>query len=259
MQVTLFCMYMPGCLPSLKMVQWGMKKEGVSPILRSVRGEVTWVLLKAEVLIRWQMVGGHPMQRGLDMGSQANAWTVRGAVRFFLKQENVVSWRERERPDLGGLCGLIWEMWACWQPPSLDNTFYPKVTAVVQPVSHVQLCDPMDCSRADSSLLYLSPGVCLNSCPVSRWCCLTISSSAVPFSFFLQSFPSIRVFSSEAALRIRWPKYWSFSFNTSRSNEYSGLISFRMDWLDLLAVQGTLKNLLQHHSSILQHSAFFIV
>ena len=75
-------------------------------------------------------------------------------------------------------------------------------------------------------------------------------------------FPSIRVFSNESALRIRWPKYWSFSFNISPSSEHPGLISFRMDWLDLLAVQGTLKSLLQHHSSkasILQHSAFFIV
>ena len=76
-------------------------------------------------------------------------------------------------------------------------------------------------------------------------------------------FPSIRVFSNESALHIRWPKYWSFSFNISLSNEHSGLISFRMDWLDLLAVQGTLKSLLQHHigskASILRHSAFFIV
>ena len=75
-------------------------------------------------------------------------------------------------------------------------------------------------------------------------------------------FPSIRVFSSESVLHIRRPKYWSFSFNFSPSNEHSGLISFRMDWLDLLAVQGTLKNLLQHHSSkasILHCSAFFIV
>ena len=75
-------------------------------------------------------------------------------------------------------------------------------------------------------------------------------------------FPSIRVFSSESALRIRWPKYWSFSFNISPSKEHPGLSSFRMDWLVLLAVQGTLKSLLQHHSSkasILQHSTFFIV
>ena len=75
-------------------------------------------------------------------------------------------------------------------------------------------------------------------------------------------FPSIRVFSTESALLIRWPKYWSFSFNVGPSNEHPGLISFRMDWLDLLEVQGTLKSLHQHHgskSSILQHSAFFIV
>ena len=75
-------------------------------------------------------------------------------------------------------------------------------------------------------------------------------------------FPSIRVFSNESVLRIRWPKYWSFSFSISPSNEYSGLISFRIDWLAFLAVQGTLKSLLQHHSSktsILQRSAFFTV
>ena len=75
-------------------------------------------------------------------------------------------------------------------------------------------------------------------------------------------FPSIRVFSNESALHMRWPKYWSFSFNISTTNEHPGLISFRMNWLDLLAFQGTLKSLLQHHSSkasILWHSAFFIV
>ena len=80
--------------------------------------------------------------------------------------------------------------------------------------------------------------------------------------FLPQIFPSIRVFSNESVLHIRWPKYWSYSFSISPSNVYSGLISFRMDWFDLLAVQGTLKSLLQHHSSkasVLQHSAFFIV
>ena len=83
-----------------------------------------------------------------------------------------------------------------------------------------------------------------------------------PLLLWPSVFPSIRVFSNESALRIRWPKYWSLSFNISPSNEYSGLISFRMDWLDLLTVQGTLKSLLQHHSSkasILQCSSFFIV
>ena len=99
-----------------------------------------------------------------------------------------------------------------------------------------------------------TPGAYSDSCPLSRWCHPTISSSVIPSSVF----PSIKVFSNESALRIRWPKYWSFS---SPSNEYSGLISFRMDWLDLLAVQGTLKSLLQHHSSkaSVLRSAFFIV
>ena len=83
-----------------------------------------------------------------------------------------------------------------------------------------------------------------------------------PLLLLPSAFPSIRVFSRESVLCIRWPNYWSFSFSISPSNEYSGLISFRIDWLDLLAVQGTLKSLLQHHSSkasILQCSAFFIV
>ena len=90
----------------------------------------------------------------------------------------------------------------------------------------------------------------------------SVMPSSVASSSCLQSFPTIRVFSSESALWIRWPKYRSFSFSISPSHEYSGLISFRMDWFDLLAVQGTLKSLLQHHSSkasILQCSAFFTV
>ena len=85
-------------------------------------------------------------------------------------------------------------------------------------------------------------------------CCTILLLPPIP--------PSIRVFSSESIIHIRWPKHWSFSFSISPSNEYSGLLSFRMDWLALLAVQGTLKSLLQHHSSkalILRHSAFFMV
>ena len=83
-----------------------------------------------------------------------------------------------------------------------------------------------------------------------------------PLLLLLSLFPSIRVFSNESVLRIRWPKYWSFSFSISPSNEYSGLISFRIDWFDLLAIQGTLKSSLQHYSSkasILWHSAFLMV
>ena len=106
-----------------------------------------------------------------------------------------------------------------------------------------------------------TPRVHPNSCSLSQWCHATFSSCR-PLVFLPSIFLSNRVFSKESALRIRWPKYWSFSFNISPSNEHPGLISFRMDWLDLFAVQGTLKSLLQHHSSkasILQHSAFFIV
>ena len=101
-----------------------------------------------------------------------------------------------------------------------------------------------------------TPRVYSNSCPSNH------PILCHPLLFLPSIFPSIRVFSNESALCIRWPKYWSFSFNISPSNEHSGLISFRMDWLGVLAVQGTLKSLLQHHSSralILHLSAFFIV
>ena len=109
-----------------------------------------------------------------------------------------------------------------------------------------------------------TPGACANWHPSSQWCHPIISSSVIPFSSCLQSFPMSqdRVYSNESVLYIRWPKYWKFSFIISPSNEYSGLISFRIDWFDLLAVQRTLKSLRQHHSSkewLLQHSAFFIV
>ena len=106
-----------------------------------------------------------------------------------------------------------------------------------------------------------SPRVYSNSCPSSRWC-HPIISSCRPLLLLPSIFPSIRVFSNDSVLRIRWPKYWSFSFSISPFKQYSGLISFRMHWLDLLAVQGTLKSLLQHHSSnasILRRSALFIV
>ena len=106
-----------------------------------------------------------------------------------------------------------------------------------------------------------TPGVYPNSCPLSQWCHPTISSSVIPFSSCLQSFPASGSFQI-SQLCMRWPKYWTFSFSISPSNEYSGLVSFRMDWLDLLAVQGTLKSLLQHHiskASILRRSAFFTV
>ena len=105
-----------------------------------------------------------------------------------------------------------------------------------------------------------TPGVDSDSHPLSQRCHPAISSSVHPLLLLPSIFPRIRVFSNESVLHIRWPKYWSFRFSISPSNEYSGLISFRMDWLDLFAVQGTLKSLLQQHSlntSILWCSAFF--
>ena len=106
-----------------------------------------------------------------------------------------------------------------------------------------------------------TPGVHSDSRPLSLWCHSAIWSSDVPFSSCPQSLPA-SVFSNESTLHMRWPKYWTFSFSIIPSKEHPGLISFRMDWLDHLAVQGTLKSLLQHHRSkatILQCSAFFTV
>ena len=124
----------------------------------------------------------------------------------------------------------------------------------------VSLCDPMDCSTQSLSITNYQSLLRLMSIK------LVMPSNHLiffhPLLLLPSIFPSIRVFSNELVLCIRWPKCWSFSFTISPSNEYSGLISFRIDWFDLLAVQGTLKSLLQHHSSkasILQHSVFFIV
>ena len=106
-----------------------------------------------------------------------------------------------------------------------------------------------------------SPEFHSDSCPLSRWCHPTILILCCPL-LLPSIFPRIRVFSNEMTLHIRWPKYWSFSFSISPSNEYSGLISFRIDWFDLLAIQGDLKSLLQHQSlktSVLQCSVFLMV
>ena len=116
------------------------------------------------------------------------------------------------------------------------------------------LCNPMNCSMPGSSNLHYLREFAQTHI---HW----VSDAIQPSHPFLQSL-SIRIFSNELALCIRWLKYWSFSFSISPSNEYSGLISFKINWFDLFAVQGTLKSLLQHHSSkasILQRSAFFVV
>ena len=123
------------------------------------------------------------------------------------------------------------------------------------------LCDPMNGSMPGFPILHHLLGL-LTLMSIES---VTPSNHLIlcrPLLLFPWIFPSIRVFSNESVPRIRWPKHWRFSFSINPTNEYSGLISFRMDWLDLLAVQGILKSLLQHHSSkasILQRSAFFIV
>ena len=142
------------------------------------------------------------------------------------------------------------------------NTNYCKnINQSVQSLSHVQLFVTLWTATRQLPWPSPNPGGYWNSCPSRQWCHPTISSSVIPFSW-LQSFPISGSFPmSQFFASGGHTKFWSFSFNISPSNEHLGLISFRMDWLDLLAVQGTLKSLLQHHSSkasILWHSAFFI-
>ena len=123
----------------------------------------------------------------------------------------------------------------------------PQFTAV----AHLcpTLCDPMNCSTPGFPVYHQLPELTQTHV---HWVgdAIQPSHALSPLLLLPSTFPSIRVFSNESVLHIRWPKYWSFSFSTSPSNEYSGLISFRMDWLDLFAVQGTLKSLLQHYSTI---------
>ena len=137
----------------------------------------------------------------------------------------------------------------------------PKIKSVTVSIVSPSICHPMDCSTPAFPLHHqlLEPLKLISIVSVMPSNHLILCR---PLLLLPSVFPRIRVFSSESVLRIRWPKYWNFSFNFSPSNEYSGLISFRMDWLDLLAVQGTLKSLLQYHTSkasIFRHSDFFIV
>ena len=136
------------------------------------------------------------------------------------------------------------------QPPS-HLTFVNRVLHQIIQFSHSVISDslwPHGLQHTRLPRPSPTPEGYSNSCPSHWWCHPTISSSVVPFFFRLQS-SSIKVVFSESVLQIRWPEYWSFSFSISPSNEHPGLISFRMDLLELLAVQGTLKSLLQHHSS----------
>ena len=159
----------------------------------------------------------------------------------------------QENLPLLPLCPLLFAInWRDWMPRSLVQSLSCVWLFVTPQTAHIRLPCPSPIPKA-----------CSNACPFSLWCHPNISSSVVPFSSSPQSFPS-SVFSIESVLYIRWSKYWSFNFSKSPLIEYSGLNihSFRMDWLDLLEVQGTLKCLVQHYSSkasILRCSAFFTV
>ena len=145
----------------------------------------------------------------------------------------------------------LWNVWLLLE----------RVSQSVQSLSHVDSLWPHGLQHGRLPCLSSTPRAYSNSCPPSRCYHPTISSSCHPL-LLPSIFPSIRIFSNELALCIRCPKYWSFISSISPSKEYSGLISFRMDWFDLLAVQGTVKSLLQRHSSkalVLRHSAFFMV
>ena len=160
--------------------------------------------------------------------------------------------------------------WWDWLPWSLqfqssvlksrDITSPTKIS--ISLVSSVAQLYPTVCDNVNARLPWPSPtpGACSNSCPSSWWCHPTISSSVNPFSSSLQSFLASGSFPMSQFFGIMWPKYWNFSI--SLSDEYSGLLSFRIDWFDILTVQGTLKSFLQNHNSkasILQHSASFTV
>ena len=156
------------------------------------------------------------------------------------------------------ICSLIYSFLHQSAIESWTHAWFPVV--VVRSLSHVQLFATPWTAACQASLSFTISWSLLKLMSIESVMPSNHLILCRPLLLLPSIFPSIRVFSNESTLHIRWPKYWSFSSNISPSNEHSGLISFRMDWLDLLAVQGTLKSLLQHHSSkasILRHSAFF--
>ena len=164
------------------------------------------------------------------------------------------------------LCPTLWDPWIIVASSSVHGIIWERimewVSQSVQSLSHVRLFVTPWTAECQASLAITNAQSLLKLMSISS---VTPSNHLIlchPLLLLPSIFPSIRVFSNESVIHTRCPKYWSFSFNISSSKEHSGLISFRMDWLDLLAVQETLKSLLQHHSSkasVLQHSAFFIV
>ena len=150
---------------------------------------------------------------------------------------------------------LLYIYISLWTSPSPRENYKSIFNSTLQMQSNIRNLWAMSNSLQPHGLQHArplcpspSPKACPSSCPLHQWCHPSISSSDVLFLLLPSIFPSIRVFPNESAVLIRWPKYWSCSFSISPSNEYSGLISLPTDWFDLLAVQGTLWSLLQHHS-----------
>ena len=170
----------------------------------------------------------------------------------------------RNRKSVSCMSGGFFTNWAIREAPLFTKAFQNQFIiwfSSVQSFSHVWLFATPWTTAHQASLSITNAHHYSNSCPLSQWCHPTVLSFVVPFFSCLQSFPASGFFSNESALHMRWPKYSNFSFNISPSNEHPGLISFRMDWLDLPVAQGTLKSLLQYHNSkasVLQCSAFFI-
>ena len=164
-----------------------------------------------------------------------------------------------DRTEVSRIAGRFFTIWRrAWQPTPL---FLPQFGSV-QSLCHVQLFAIPWTAAPQASLSFTNTRSLLKLISIELVMPSNHLSLYHPLLLLPSVFPSIRVFSNESVLRIRWPKYWSFSFSISLSNEYSGLISFKMDWLDLLAVEGTLEILLQHHSSkpsVLRRSAFLTV
>ena len=183
-------------------------------------------------------------------------------IRTWVKSYHIVN-ITTEPPTAMMFHHTTWSTLKTWLPSSCGLKAVSVHEYIVQSVqfSHSVMSDslrPHELQHTRPPCPSPAPGVHPDSRPSSQRCHPAISSSVVPFS----SCPSIRVFSSESTLHMRWPKYWSFSFSIIASKEIPGLISFKMDWLDLLAIQGILRSLLQYHSSkasILRHSAFFTV
>ena len=208
-----FCIYAPlQChFADFPIVRWNLFSYPLKPVTLS---KVSSVDLRLPLRLL------QPFPATMWKKTQSACRTMRN-INTWLEQRHHPSWRPATPP----------------RNPHLADPFvvvHSVVSTSLQPhgLQHTRLPCPS-----------LSPRVCSNSSPLSWWCHPTISSSVIPFSSCLQSFPALGS-SNESTLHIRWPRYWSFSFSISPSNEYSGLISFRINWFDCLAVQGTLKRLL---------------